>query len=203
MNTLLNEIFNEFGLQPFNSNLFRRRYITDDQQEMDSETRSGSSSFKSGRGNKRSNLMQPVVRAMTSETVAIAAQPKGLTYLANMIKGKGQMRGATVEIALAQMPDGRKILVGGINSGADWKPAQITELKRLGIAVAPQTLRNEKKPPHAEVNIATYLRNLKAIGIRWSRGAVGDPNDKGGNAGYVCQDCQNFIRNNRIGGEFE
>ncbi|MFS8979722.1 hypothetical protein PO002_35505 [Cupriavidus necator] len=115
-----------------------------------------------------------------------------LTYLANQIKGLGQTEGATVEITQATLRNGESVFVGGINSSASWSKAQLDELKRLGIRVAPQTVsdmtREDGGAPHAEENIASYLRDNRARGVRWSRAVVGKEGS------YVCGACKYVIK---------
>ncbi|MFZ4657597.1 MAG: SpvB/TcaC N-terminal domain-containing protein [Caldilineaceae bacterium] len=122
-----------------------------------------------------------------------------LTILANRIKGMGQMEGATVEIALARMKDGRRIFVAGLNSSARWSQTQLDELKRLGINVAPQQAtdmgKKEGGAPHAEENIAGYLQEHRAKGERWSRAVVGK------RGSYVCNACESIVRS--VGGVVE
>ena len=135
----------------------------------------------------------PVI--FTSEAAGYLRLERGLSHLANRIKGRGQMKGATVEIVLARLADGRKILVAGINSSATWTPAQLAELRRLSINVAPQTARGMERAPHAEENMAAHLITLRARGERWSRAVVG----AGGS--YVCSVCRTMIA--RVGGRIE
>lgn len=136
--------------------------------------------------------------AFTPEAAAYLRHERGLTQLANQIKRLGQMAGATVEIALARLADGRRLLVAGINSNltARWTRAQLAELKRLGIERAPQTVRMEKGP-HAEENIAAHLITLGARGERWSKAVVGN----GTKRAYVCAACRAMIQ--RVGGIIE
>jgi RHS repeat-associated protein len=140
-------------------------------------------------------VLPAAVRTATTEALNFLSNARGLTELANRIKGLGQMRGATVEIVAARLADGRQILVAGINSGARWTRAQLAELQRLGIEVAPQVARGMRRGPHAEENIAAHLQSIGARGERWSRAVVGE----GGS--YVCGPCQAIIR--RAGGAIE
>ena len=124
----------------------------------------------------------------------------GLTELANKIKGLGQMKGATVEIALAKTKEGQEILVAGINSGSKgFNPKQLNQLKEWGINVAPQLLKGIKNAPHAEENIAAFLHGIGATGIRWSQSVVGKW--KPGGSSYVCYNCKNMIK--LVGGKVE
>ncbi|MFZ6008965.1 MAG: hypothetical protein ACOYXT_01360, partial [Bacteroidota bacterium] len=135
--------------------------------------------------------------AMTQEAAAVLSNARGLTALANRIKGLGQMSGATVEIALVRLANGRQIMVAGINSSARWTARQLAELKRLGIEVAPQVLKGMKNAPHAEENIAAHVASMGGRAERWSRGVVGN----GSRGSYVCTNCQNMVQ--RIGGVIE
>jgi RHS repeat-associated protein len=137
----------------------------------------------------------PQVARFTAEAAAYLEKPSGLTALANRVKGMGQMGGATVEIALARLSDGSRVMVAGINSSATWTAEQLAELARLGIEVAPQAARRMRRAPHAEENIAAHISSLGGRGERWSRAVVG----RGGS--YVCHACQSMVRT--IGGVIE
>ncbi len=130
---------------------------------------------------------------------ATADTERGLTLLANRIKGMGQGAGATVEIVLAEV-NGQRILVAGLNSSATWSNAQLSELASLGINVAPQQEPRRTDGPHAEQNMAACLKAIGGRGIRWSRAVVGEP-PPGGSKSYVCKGCQDQIR--LVGGVIE
>jgi RHS repeat-associated protein len=127
------------------------------------------------------------------------AQENALTLIANYIKGLGQMEGATVEVALAVRQNGERFLVAGLNSSARWSQAQIDELHRLGIEIAPQQTpemkRSEGGAPHAEENISAYLKSNRSRAERWSRAVVGAAGS------YTCEHCQSII--DSLGGYIE
>jgi hypothetical protein len=130
----------------------------------------------------------------------IAREKDGLTALANEIKGLGQGKGATVEIALATTKDGKQILVAGINSGSKGlNEAQKKQLEKWGVNIAPDILKGMEGAPHAEENIAAYLDSIGARGKRWSKAVVGELKPSG--SSYVCYVCEAIIK--RVGGQVE
>ncbi len=156
------------------------------------------SSMGSGGGGSRlpARLAASSLSTFSEEAARLVARSGGLTYLANSVKRLGQMRGATVEVALARLPDGTRILIAGLNSSARWTTEQLAELQRLGVNVAPQVTRGmEEAAPHAEENIAAFMIEIGARGERWSRAVVG----AGGS--YVCGACQSIVRS--VGGVVE
>jgi hypothetical protein len=142
----------------------------------------------------------PAQRLPSAEVAQTLSKEGSLTELANQVKGLGQGRGATVEIALARTRDGKEILVAGINSGSKGlNAAQLRQLEEWGVNVAPEIAKGMKGAPHAEENIAAYLHSIGARGVRWSRAVVGELKPSG--SSYVCQACQSVIRS--IGGRVE
>lgn len=143
------------------------------------------------------------LRQIASTISRIVSREGGLTELANRIKGLGQGRGATVEIALAKTKDGKEIkeiLVAGINSGAKGlNDAQRLQLEQWGINIAPEIAKGMEGAPHAEENIAAYLIQIGATGVRWSKAVVGEWRPGGGS--YVCGVCREMIK--RVGGRIE
>jgi RHS repeat-associated protein len=137
-------------------------------------------------GALKAELLQPA--STISDTIS---KEGGLTELANKIKGLGQGKGATVEIALARTKDDKEILVAGINSGAkELNEAQLNQLKEWGINVAPQTAIG-KGGPHAEQNIGAFLHQIGARGVRWSKAVVGAWKPTG--SSYHCEGCKDMI----------
>jgi hypothetical protein len=123
-----------------------------------------------------------------------------LTHIAVHIKSMGQMKGATVEVAVAEDAGGR-FLIAGLNSTGTWTPEQVKELEKLGIKVAPQQKWKtdsevEGKPrnqPHAEENILWQLALLNAKPLRFSNAPVGE----GKPDSDVCPVCRRKIRDAR------
>jgi hypothetical protein len=121
-----------------------------------------------------------------------------LTHIAVHIKRMGQMKGATVEVAVAQNDSGR-FLIAGLNSSASWTTEQTNELERLGIKIAPQKKWKPKtesevegkarNQPHAEENILIELARLFATAIRFSNAPVG----QGKPDSDVCPNCRRLI----------
>jgi hypothetical protein len=124
----------------------------------------------------------------------------GLTHIAVHIKRRGQMSGATVEVAVAQRASG-KFLIAGLNSSADWTPKQLKELELLGIHVAPQQKwlpesqveGKAQNQPHAEENMLWEIAILRAKAIRFSNAPVG----AGKPHSDVCRVCRAKIRDAR------
>lgn len=133
-------------------------------------------------------------------------KPQALSYFANRVKRLGQQRGATVQIAQAEV-DGRTFFLAGINSSAKWSDDQLALLGSWGVDVAPthypgkMTLR-DGGALHAEENMAMYLYSIGARGRRWSRAVVGAHYDtKSGSRSYVCANCRALVE--RVGGTIE
>jgi hypothetical protein len=123
--------------------------------------------------------------------------------MANEVKKLGQQHeGVTIEIALATTKEGKQILVAGINTGArgGFNAKQLAKLKEWGVNVAPQYSKEMKrKAPHAEENIASFLQEIGASGVRWSKAIVGKI--KAGGSSYVCDVCKSVIKS--VGGRVE
>jgi len=140
---------------------------------------------------------------LNSEVATLISKEGGLTEMANKVKQLGrQKRGVTIEIALATTKEGKQILVAGINTGArkGFNAKQLEQLKEWGVNVAPQYLKEMKKmAPHAEENIASFLKEIGANGVRWSKAVVGEV--KAGGSSYVCEVCKSVIRS--VGGRVE
>lgn len=133
-------------------------------------------------------------------------KPGALTHYANVVKGRGQQRGATVEIAQAELAVGgerQTIFVAGINSSAKgFKKEQVELLETWSVRVAPCIAIGMKKAPHAEENIAAYLHSIGARGVRWSHAVVGAHiNTERGSRSYVCHACRVMV--GRVGGVIE
>ncbi len=122
-----------------------------------------------------------------------------LTDMANQIKGLGQGRGATFQIVLA-IKGGKLILVAGRNTGSKpFNAAQLEQLKKWGVNVAPVQATGMRRAPHAEENIGRYLQSIGAKAIRWSRAIVGQWKPTG--SSYICRACRRFIK--MFGGRIE
>ena len=66
--------------------------------------------------------------------------------------------------------------------------------------MAPRYLKEMKDmAPHAEENIAAFLQEIGAKGVRWSRASVGEV--KAGESSYVYDVCKSVIRS--VGGHIE
>ena len=89
--------------------------------------------------------------------------------------------------------------MAGINSSASWTKAQLDWAKERGIIIAPKEAtsmtRQEGGAPHAEQNIAAYLKKVDATGLRWSHAVVGKEGS------YVCYVCRSIIK--QVGGYIE
>lgn len=133
-------------------------------------------------------------------------KPGALTHYANVVEGCGQQRGATVEIAQAELAvggDRHTIYVAGINSSAKgFRNQQVELLETWRVHVAPCIAIGMKRAPHAEENIAAYLYSIGARGVRWSHAAVGAHfNTERGSRSYVCHACRVMV--DRVGGVIE
>lgn len=142
----------------------------------------------------------PSLRLPNVRLEKTVAREGGLTFLANKIKGLGQGKGATVQIALAITKKGKQILVAGINSGSKGlNTVQLKQLEEWGVNIAPLIKRGMKGAPHAEENIAAFLDSIGARGVRWSKAVVGSLKPSG--SSYVCGPCREVIK--RVGGRIE
>ncbi len=147
------------------------------------------------------HVLMAQVLAPAPEIARGISREGSLTDMANQIKGLGQGRGATVEIALASK-DGKQILVAAINSGAKagLNAAQLEQLRKWGVNIAPQVVKGMEGAPHAEENIAAYLTAIGARAVRWSQAVVGEW-QAGRPSSYVCRACRSIIRS--VGGRIE
>lgn len=137
---------------------------------------------------------------------SVLDKPGALTHYANLVKGRGQQRGATVEIAQAETGaagTAATLFVAGINSSARrFRAEQLALLKTWNVRVAPCIAPGMKQGPHAEENIAAYLESIGARGVRWSHAVVGAHIDTArGSRSYVCHACRAMIE--RVGGAIE
>ena len=144
--------------------------------------------------------------AISSFLDTVIDKPGSLTHYANVIKGKGQQRGATVTIAHAAEAHGndvRRFYVAGINSGSrGFTEEQLELLHCWNVRIAPCIAKGMKKGPHAEENIAAYLSEIRARGLRWSHAVVGAHIDTArGSRSYVCQACRSMVA--LVGGVIE
>jgi hypothetical protein len=161
---------------------------------------SGTESKGLGERGARQAVAQTLRTPSASVAKNIARKKDGLTALANEIKELGQGKGATVEIALATTKDGKEILVAGINSGSKGlTAAQMEQLEKWGVNIAPEFAKGMKRAPHAEENIAGFLESIGARGERWSKAVVGELKPSG--SSYVCYVCRAIIK--RAGGQVE
>lgn len=145
--------------------------------------------------------------AQKSYLESILGRRGALTYGANQVKRLGQQKGATVEIAQAELMVGaekRTLFVAGINSSARFNAEQLELLAAWHVQVAPSTVRRGRmaSAPHAEENIGAYLESIGAKGVRWSCALVGALyRTESGSNSYVCSACRAFIQ--RVGGVVE
>lgn len=136
----------------------------------------------------------------------VIEKPGALTHYANVVKGRGQQRGATVTIAQAEETHGAKVrrfYVAGINSGSrGFTKDQLELLATWNVRIAPCIAKGMKKGPHAEENIAAYLSEIRARGLRWSHAVVGAHIDTArGSRSYVCHACRSMVA--LVGGVIE
>ena len=148
----------------------------------------------------------PAIATPTPEIIERVRPEGSLTQMANEVKALGQQRGATVEIVLAKLPNGRQILVAGINSGSrGWTKAQRAQLAAWGVNIAPDSIpkaqlnKADGGALHAEENMGAFLQKIGARGERWSKAVVGET--KPGGSSYVCKGCQGIIAS--VGGRVE
>ena len=121
-----------------------------------------------------------------------------LTFWANQIHGLLDraglaLKGDCVEIAMAELRNGKTIFVAGKYSNSKaWLPEQLALMRQLGIRVAPDT----PGKAHAEQNIGAYLTALGGAKVlAWSKAAVGE------RTGYNCEACWVYMK--ELGGIVE
>ena len=152
--------------------------------------------------------LRATIAGMPNESFldTVIEKPGALTHYANVVKGRGQQRGATVTIAQAEEKHGaemRRFYVAGINSGSrGFTDKQLELLTTWNVRIAPCVAKGMKKGPHAEENIAAYLSEIRAKGLRWSHAVVGAHIDTArGSRSYVCQACRSMVA--LVGGAIE